>query len=112
MVLFFKAAIGLKPDKTNAGYKPDNNETIIHNPIKSNRLFTFNQASGIFLSRKVLSEGRNSRTEKAAATKTKAVSKKVSDRNCLTRCSRVAPIVFLTPTSFDFFNASAVERFV
>jgi len=47
---------------------------------------------------------------KSGRNKNKSSKQKVSDKNCLVRCKRVATIVFLIPTSFDFFIASAVER--
>ena len=61
---------------------------------------------------KELKAGNASVANTMANTKAIAVSKKASNKNCITRSFLCEPIAFLTPTSFAHFSERAVVRLI
>ncbi|HEY0174966.1 MAG TPA: hypothetical protein VGC08_01225, partial [Pedobacter sp.] len=59
-----------------------------------------------------MNNGRQTSTSTIAITALQNVETRDSTRNCVIRLPRVAPIVFLIPTSFALFSYLAVAIFI
>ncbi len=110
---FFSTSTGLKPDNTNAGYRPDKKLTVIISRAKNNKtpgwlsMLTCSPG-GIKPANALSNNGVKTIDNKAAM----MVIKHVSLKNWKTNCFLELPIVFLMPISFALWDACAVVRFI
>ncbi len=105
--------MGLKPDKTNAGYSPERNTPATNNPTTHNqKLLSPNNENESCWPESLLKPGIASNTINKASTNAIPFNTADSERNCITSCLLCEPIVLRMPTSFALLTALAVARLI